>query len=631
MIIFVKMNKIEIGGYKAINVLKEFKFAPITLLVGPNGSGKSSLINLLRLSQGVITEKRKIASSNKKLFHITNIECHPSSILELTKGGKMVEPIDINKDCESKLITIGLPIDLSYFNHEFTAYFKYGFDHYGQLLLKEFIIKSDIETFFHLKLLQSNFVRGQNLDPAETTYSGQVRINTEFIENEINKSINNKKFTNEYGFINNSEITEDDRNLIAAELYQDSISAKAYFEKLMNNLHSGFYESESCEIQLNQNDFNKQDMNPEILSDFKSFKDEMLLDFNKVDNEFSIINEEIQEQLIRDLNDLFVDRLNKGEHKVGFESNVGFLGLFFDFDNANNFINIENDQSRSLNLQLKGFSPKGELIIRELVFNNIKNALSKMNNFLGNYEFLSANRFHLDGSLESNRRITELMEEEYKLLRALNAIESHSLHFIKYWFKEFNLYDISKFNNISEVIKFLRKRYELSGSIGFGQEQLLPVICSLAFSPNYIDFFEISAATNNDFWMYDVKDVNSIFFNRKKLFILEEPEANLHPNFQSKLADLIIDASWKFGHQFVIESHSEYFVRKLQYWVAANKIKSDSILVYNFQKDSKSNLIIDKISINEDGTLSKPFGPGFYDEADRIALELYKANKLNLN
>ncbi len=52
------------------------------------------------------------------------------------------------------------------------------------------------------------------------------------------------------------------------------------------------------------------------------------------------------------------------------------------------------------------------------------------------------------------------------------------------------------------------------------------------------------------------------------MVLLEEPESNLHPNLQSKLADFLIDASDRFGIKWVIETHSEYFIRKLQYWTA---------------------------------------------------------------
>ena len=105
--------------------------------------------------------------------------------------------------------------------------------------------------------------------------------------------------------------------------------------------------------------------------------------------------------------------------------------------------------------------------------------------------------------------------------------------------------------------------------------------------------------------------------------MIEEPEANLHPNFQSKIADLIIDSAWKFNNQFLIETHSEYLVRKLQYWVAKGKILPEVVQIYYFTKDENKGTQIKSINILKDGSLSGEFGDGFYDEADRISLELY--------
>ena len=112
-----------------------------------------------------------------------------------------------------------------------------------------------------------------------------------------------------------------------------------------------------------------------------------------------------------------------------------------------------------------------------------------------------------------------------------------------------------------------------------------------------------------------------------KKFLIEEPEANLHPSFQSKLADLFLDAWIKYDHEFVIETHSEYLIRKLQYHVGSGKIDPSVINIYYFDKDEEPR----KININKDGSLSEGFGPGFYDEADNIAIELFMLNNKRLN
>ena len=64
--------------------------------------------------------------------------------------------------------------------------------------------------------------------------------------------------------------------------------------------------------------------------------------------------------------------------------------------------------------------------------------------------------------------------------------------------------------------------------------------------------------------------------------IIEEPEINLHPAFQSKLADMFVEAAKVFNIQFIIETHSEYLIRRLQYLTAKKDIKTDDTVIYYF-------------------------------------------------
>ena len=115
-----------------------------------------------------------------------------------------------------------------------------------------------------------------------------------------------------------------------------------------------------------------------------------------------------------------------------------------------------------------------------------------------------------------------------------------------------------------------------------------------------------------------------------KILIVEEPETNLHPALQSKLADFFVAAREKFGTQFIIESHSEYLIRRMQYLVATKKITSDNVNLYYFNKPNRvadGDKQVYEIEFLENGLLSDAFGPGFTDESDRLALDLYRLNQ----
>ena len=110
---------------------------------------------------------------------------------------------------------------------------------------------------------------------------------------------------------------------------------------------------------------------------------------------------------------------------------------------------------------------------------------------------------------------------------------------------------------------------------------------------------------------------------------IEEPETNLHPKYQSKLADLFLDAHKTFGIRFIIETHSEYLVRKLQYLTAKGEITTDGSVIHYFGNPDETERgqneeQVRTIHIKPNGQLTQPFGSGFFDEADNLAFELLK-------
>lgn len=118
-------------------------------------------------------------------------------------------------------------------------------------------------------------------------------------------------------------------------------------------------------------------------------------------------------------------------------------------------------------------------------------------------------------------------------------------------------------------------------------------------------------------------------------FIIEEPEANLHPNLQSKLASILVHSRKTFGNiSFIVETHSEYLIRKLQFLTAEKKIDTEDSVIYYFNADkyvSREEPKIKKIEITGTGNLTDSFGPGFLDESTRLQFDLMKINKEQKN
>jgi|GEM_PF-1062149 len=179
--------------------------------------------------------------------------------------------------------------------------------------------------------------------------------------------------------------------------------------------------------------------------------------------------------------------------------------------------------------------------------------------------------------------------------------------FFDKWVKEFEIGDDIEFQTVAGVGAqiFIVKNGKKTNIVdmGYGVTQLLPLI------------MEISSS------------------DYEKTIVIEEPETNLHPKLQSKLADMLIDAKNELKVSFIIETHSEYLIRKLQYLTAKKDISiEDTIIHYVDYSDllKRENITdpqIRTIRIQEDGSLSEPFGTGFYDEANNLSMKLWNFSK----
>lgn len=108
---------------------------------------------------------------------------------------------------------------------------------------------------------------------------------------------------------------------------------------------------------------------------------------------------------------------------------------------------------------------------------------------------------------------------------------------------------------------------------------------------------------------------------------IEEPEVSLHPSMQSMLADVFYDAYLNYGIHFIIETHSEYLIRRTQAIVAGYKTSEEfdnnPFSVYYIDKGGNAYDLVYK----ESGRFENSFGKGFFDEASRSSLEILKRER----
>jgi len=204
----------------------------------------------------------------------------------------------------------------------------------------------------------------------------------------------------------------------------------------------------------------------------------------------------------------------------------------------------------------------------------------------------------------------------YELIPKLNKLERS---FIETWIKKFGIADEIRIETPEGAGTFVRLvdnegNQRNIADTGFGYSQLIAILLKIVIVAN-----KSCSQLNEDVLVYS-----------PGIIIIEEPESNLHPNLQSMIAEMLIDAADRFKILFIIETHSEYLIRKLQYLTAKKVIKpSDSVIYYFSLIENQKDKVVDRIDILKDGRLSKPFGPGFYDEATRLMLSIFEDENLN--
>lgn len=122
------------------------------------------------------------------------------------------------------------------------------------------------------------------------------------------------------------------------------------------------------------------------------------------------------------------------------------------------------------------------------------------------------------------------------------------------WLGRYNLsINIEQSEDVIHHIKIVQNDVELDiPDVGFGISQILPIL------------------------------VQSYCVSKETLTLIEQPEIHLHPIMQADVADLFKDAA-SFDKPFIIETHSEYLLRRIRRRVAKGDLSSNDVAIYMFK------------------------------------------------
>ncbi len=202
-------------------------------------------------------------------------------------------------------------------------------------------------------------------------------------------------------------------------------------------------------------------------------------------------------------------------------------------------------------------------------------------------------RILLSGRIE----LRSIEQEILKRLQELKLIHSY------------NIRSISKQGGIYEI---LVTQYDGGTTVpltdvGFGVSQVLPVLTACYSTPE------------------------------GSTLILEQPEAHLHPQVQSELADVLIDVVKNRGIQIILESHSEHLLLRLMRRIAEYGIRDEGIsadqTAFYFCEINDGNSKAEQLKVDEYGNISNWPKDFFGDEMGDLAaktraeMQRRKANK----
>lgn len=123
-------------------------------------------------------------------------------------------------------------------------------------------------------------------------------------------------------------------------------------------------------------------------------------------------------------------------------------------------------------------------------------------------------------------------------------------------------------------------------AVGFGISQILPLIEECLLS----EFGE----------------------HEDRTLCIEQPEAQIHPRLQAEVGSLLAECI-ESGCQFLVETHSEHLLLRLQRLIRRGELDHKKLAVYYVDKDDRQSFI-QELRIDRDGEMLDPWPDGFFSE-----------------
>ena len=633
-------ENIIIDNFKVFKHSEKIELAPINILTGKNNSGKSSLMQLMQLI--------KLSIDNH------NMEVLPFSELDGLQSFDDFKTYDYNKD----EITIEIPFDVEWFEktESFSLKLKYANSKIKKLdgILKEYVV------FDHEGDIISSWSKNDVIaDDGTPLLERKLFINFDKINGWksvfYNKKINELKKLQLYtvGYaIESGDDSKKDKSL--GDLFpslsdEQPVLNSMYFIKRLKPKcfdEDGCYIGGAYPFGVEDTSYEEFDLHNSESEYLGYVMNEELFDFVEAKNRKRNFNEGTSFNRVYDYSTF--ESIN--ESKLIFNYN-NFDGSDLTKEQIEKLIKVESESFKTLNTDYFSIDNHSSFdCIIDIIANN--NIIEKLKN-IGNLRLIMS-QHEIYGSFSiSKTKYGEFINDIYNTLLSvprnflktqekleesdadiqkkditsfLKAIYNNPfsdeiiIEFINKWLKGFGYgddYIIKKEGNDLNI--FFNDSKNSISTYGKGLQELIYLIFKIA----------LQARANN------IQD---------SIMLVVEPEAHLHPNFQSLLADMFVDASKRFKIKFIIESHSEYLLKKLQYLTIKGDVKHGEdisefndkrefiekqtygdVIINYFEKNNKKNCtVVNQIFIDKYGNLSDNLGEGFTDHTPKLMMDILR-------
>jgi predicted ATPase len=545
------INKIMFENFKSFSK-GEIELKPITILLGANNVGKSSIIQLLLL-----------------LEQTANIKKAYNSALRL--NGEYVKLGSVENIFRNMNVTVPLVLEFELGINVFKSAVKTLLEGWTDSIIEKYISTNRVYGALEDITFSDESLRLVGRRKAKDEMKGLYEYIkfAKMSQKKLKQKIKSDPKVMSDRLKVFSQIKYKDGRTEVEVLLDTDFDAYSETYDMLNKLDQLDFSSTSLFYSLRYN-ARKKNLHVEKIA--LKCDDKILIEYFK--NTKHNLNSEILDQIV----------LNKYRAKFGNDFKMdSIFNASFIFDNPiflrMPFRFLTSENKNVFTSTLIYFIISHMSFLSESFDSRFINYVSPLRAFPKRYYFLDkANISHSLNTIDGDN-LTEILKEDKSIRDRVNK-----------WLSKFQLkVTVSEIKDIIHQITVHQHGLNLDiTDVGFGISQILPVI------------------------------VQGFLSRENSLTIIEQPEIHLHPKMQAELADLFIDVIYSnnkiVNKRLLIETHSEYLLKRLRRRIAEGILNSSDVGLYFIHpRNSESDCArIENITIDKSGMFNWPVD--FYSE-----------------